>query len=87
MKTLWMFLHTPNTNNIKCIQRMVDNEDAVIFLQNGVYASKLNLEIKSPVFYLKEDVIARGVPVDEKQMIDYSDLVELVFKYNRVVTF
>ncbi len=87
MKTLWIFLHTPNTNNIKCVQRMTDSEDAVLFLQNGVYAAKLNIDIKSPVYYLREDVKARGINVDEKYLVDYSQMIELIFKYDRVVTF
>lgn len=87
MKTLWMFLHTPNINNTNCIKRMTDNDDAVLFLQNGVYASKLNLDIKCPVYYLKEDVLARGLPIDKRNLIDYSEMIDLIFNFERVVTF
>lgn len=87
MKTLYLFLHTPNTNNIKCVQKMTDEDDAVLFLQNGVYASKLNFDIKSPVYYLKEDTLARGIKINENQLIEYSNMIELIFKFDRVVTF
>jgi len=56
---------------------------AVVLFENAVYYK--NYPENTEVFVLKDDAEARGVSADAK-MIDYDEAVELIEKYDRVVT-
>jgi len=85
MKTLWLFTQTPNQENIKILKRLADETDCIVFIQNGVYIAKHNIDIICQKYVLKSDTEARGIECIEKN-IDYSELVDLFFDYDKVVT-
>uniref|UniRef100_A0A7V0Z3J7 Sulfurtransferase complex subunit TusB n=1 Tax=candidate division WOR-3 bacterium TaxID=2052148 RepID=A0A7V0Z3J7_UNCW3 len=85
MKTLWLLTQTPNQENIKLLKRLVDETDCIVFIQNGVYIAKHNIDITCQKYVLKSDMEARGIDCAEK-IIEYSELVDLFFGYDRVVT-
>lgn len=87
-------LHTINqspfrTNTLKTALRFIQPEDAVLFLEDGVYAldsrSRFrdlveNLLKTNPVYGLEPDLKARGISqlVDKVQTVDYEGFVDLV---------
>jgi len=85
MKTLWLFTQTPNQENIKLLKRFVDETDCIVFIQNGVYIAKHNIDIACQKYVLKSDMEARGIVCAEKN-IEYGELIDLFFDYDRVVT-
>ena len=86
MKTLWLFCNTPGQENRAYISRMLNTGDAVVCIQDGVYLLKgPGPEISVPVYGLEADLAARGITTSA-QKLTYPGLVDLIMKYQRVVT-
>ncbi|MGB9721453.1 MAG: DsrH/TusB family sulfur relay protein [bacterium] len=85
MKTIWLFTQTPNQENIGLLKRLIDKTDCVVFIQNGVYIAKQNIDLPCQKYVLKSDMEARGLKGSENS-IDYGGLVELFFFCDKVVT-
>lgn len=85
MKTLWLFTRTPNIENQRLLKRLIDENDALIFVQNGVYFAKNDITLDCKIYFLKTDLQARGLKTDMPQ-IDYADLIDLFFKFERIAT-
>jgi len=68
--------------------------DAVILIENGVYAFAEYFvtegsisQYSASVFAVEADVLARGVPPgDAIKLIDYTGFVQLCTEYDKVVT-
>ncbi len=87
MKTLYLFTQTPNENNIKLVKNLIDNNDCIVFIQNGVYIAKHKAELDCQKYILKADLEARGIETHvEIEIVDYNRLVDLFFEYVRTVT-
>ncbi len=85
MKILYLFTRTPNQENIRLLNKLVDGSDAVVFIQNGVYIDKQNFELKCQKFVLKSDAEARGLK-GSSNFIEYSELIDLILMFDKVVT-
>ncbi len=67
------------------MKSLVDETDYIVFIQNGVYIAKQNIDIACQKYVLKSDMEASGIGCAEKN-IDHSELVDLFFDYDRAVT-
>ncbi len=86
MNNLWIFSKAPNEKSVGFLLSMIDKYDAVVFIQDGVYALMHNkLDLSSPIYALKSDIVARGITTDFAQ-ITYAEFIDLIFKYQRTVT-
>ncbi|MEO0137615.1 MAG: DsrH/TusB family sulfur metabolism protein [candidate division WOR-3 bacterium] len=85
MKTLYLFTQTPNEFNIKLLKNLIDDTDCVIFIQNGVYFARHELTLGCQGYVLNADLKARGIETGLKT-INYDELVDLFFTYERIVT-
>jgi sulfur relay protein TusB/DsrH len=81
-------LHILRSNDDHLARRMAEDmarldgvEQALLLLQDGVYASPAGI----PAFACGEDVRARGITTD-LELIDYQRIVEMIFEYDRVIT-
>ncbi len=59
------------------------NEVAVLLIHNGVYSKKELPDVKTIV--LKDDMEARGIDTGH-ETTDYNRMIDLVFEYDRVIT-
>jgi sulfur relay protein TusB/DsrH len=66
---------------IEEIQNLDHPDQALLLIQDGVYARPGNLR----TFACAEDVRARGVETD-LELVDYDRIVEMVFEYDKVIT-
>jgi sulfur relay protein TusB/DsrH len=86
MKTLLILSKASNRQNGSFMNRILGPDDALVCIQDGVYfPRKKRDELACPVYGLIPDLTARGIKTDYPA-ISYSDLVDLAFKYERVVT-
>ncbi len=67
------------------LKKFTRTDDIVIFIQNGVYVAKQNIELVCQKYVVKSDALARGI-ADAKDMIEYDRVIELVYKCEKVVT-
>lgn len=65
--------------------------DAILLIEDGVYycmQSTLNRRLQDmPVYALKDDLLARGIPDEESDTIlaSYEDFVELTTQHDKVI--
>lgn len=86
MKNLYIFSRVPDERKLEFLRKMVDKEDAIVFIQDGVYALLHHkLDLAQPIYILKSDVVARGIKTEATQ-ITYAELVDLIFEYQRSIT-
>ena len=86
MKNLYIFSKVPDEKRLGFLRKMIDKEDAIVFIQDGVYALLHHkLDLAQPIYTLKSDVVARGITTDVTQ-ITYAEFVDLIFKYQRSIT-
>ena len=92
---LHKFSQSPfQSNSIQSNLALIADDDAVLLIENAVYAIKhaamLELLINrgSQLFILKEDCDARGLTniSDNIQQMDYAGFVELTLQYEKVVS-
>ncbi len=85
MKILWLFYQTPNNQNIEMLKKLIRSEDIVVFIQNGVYVAKQNIDLICQNYVVMADAVARGIG-DTKNMVDYEKLIDFVYNCEKVVT-
>lgn len=85
MKALFLFSRTPDQENVKFLKKLIDSSDCVVFIQNGVYIAKHNIELECQNYVLAPDAEARGIKIDSNS-VDYFRLVDLIMEYDKVVT-
>ena len=86
MKNLYIFSKVPDEKRLGFLRKIVDEEDAIVFIQDGVYALLHHkLDLAQPIYTLRPDVAARGIKTDVTQLT-YAELVDLIFKYQRSIT-
>jgi len=60
---------------------LINENDIIILIQDGI--------LRQPSTYkwyaCKEDVIARGIKIPKDKLIDYSDIIDIIEKANKVV--
>jgi sulfur relay protein TusB/DsrH len=61
--------------------RTPDTEQTLVMIQDGVY----NAPTDSRAFACSDDVRARGIDTT-LPLIDYSDIVDLIFDHDKVIT-
>ncbi|MBU3901867.1 MAG: sulfurtransferase complex subunit TusB [Candidatus Thermoplasmatota archaeon] len=83
VSVLFLLFKSPFKKNVAELIESFECKKAVVLFENAVYYK--NYPENTDVFVLKDDAEARGVSADAK-MIDYNDAVELIEKYDRVVT-
>lgn len=83
VSVLFLLFKSPFEKDVTDIIESFECKKAVILFENAVYYK--NYPENTDVFVLKDDANARGVSTDAK-MIDYDEVVELIEKYDRVVT-
>ena len=97
MGTLYLITRSPfERNSWELASRLASSDDALCFIQDGVLAVRgpqtlaakiLELERSGVrVFYLKEDLLARGLEAAPEKTIDYDRLAELVVEFKRIIT-
>jgi sulfur relay protein TusB/DsrH len=82
-------LHVVRNNDDALARRLTETiarldgvEQALLFIQDGVYSkSTMNL----PAFACAEDVRARGLETN-LELVDYDRIVEMIFDFDRVIT-
>lgn len=90
-----MALHIFNTqaqfkSKLALIQTSLTRDDAVLLIEDAVYASqKFRKELKAHVYTLEEDCLARAI-VDNidrsNSMIDYAGFVELTEIHQHIIS-
>ena len=68
---------------------LVGERDAVLLIEDGVYAARHNLRVTASLHVLESDLQARGLAgrVDaEFQILSYDGFVRLVEQYSPIVT-
>ncbi len=94
-----------NDNTRSLLIHALDSKDALLLIEDAVYEfKKQNLsflsQIQQPVYFLKNDCIARGLccdnhqedpnhslSINEEQLLEnYEDLVTLLLSYERNIT-
>lgn len=65
----------------EAIARLDGVEQAILMIQDGVYARPA----AAHAFACAEDVRARGIETD-LELVDYDRIVEMLFEYDRVIT-
>jgi len=83
VSVLFLLFKSPFKKNVAELIESFECKKAVVLFENAVYYE--GYPENTEVFVLKDDAEARGVSADAK-MIDYNDVVELIEKYDRVVT-
>tara|TARA_B100001123_G_C14559363_1_gene729624 strand:+ start:235 stop:522 length:288 start_codon:yes stop_codon:yes gene_type:complete len=90
-------LHTINkTPHVQLLESCIDvinKEDAVIFIEDGVYhcihprvIEKLSRQ--NECYGLKEDLLARGItePVENLKVVNYKKFVDLCCTYEKIIS-
>jgi sulfur relay protein TusB/DsrH len=86
MKNLWIFSKATDEKKQHFLSRMVEKDDAIIFIQDGTYLLlRDDFKPVCPVYALKPDLVARGIKASVKE-ITYADFVDLIFQYRRTIT-
>jgi sulfur relay protein TusB/DsrH len=83
LSALFLLFKSPFEKNVTGLIEGFECKKAVVLFENAVYYE--NYPENTEVFVLKDDAEARGVSTDAK-MISYDEAVELIEKYDRVVT-
>ncbi len=97
MGTLYLVTRSPfERNSWELAARLASPDDTLCFIQDGVIAVRgpqaleakiMQLEKSGiRVFYLKEDLDARGLSAAPEKTIDYDKLAELVLEFKRIIT-
>lgn len=90
-----MALHIFNTqaqfkSKLALIQTSLTRDDAVLFIEDAVYAAqKFRKELKAHIYTLEEDCIARAIieKIDRScAVIDYSGFVELTEIHKNIIS-
>jgi len=96
MGILYVISHSPFKRRDSVFHvRMAQKGDAIIFIQNGVVAAKAcppeykkdceEAEARGvKLYFLKEDLIARGIDFEGKETVDYDGFLDLIEKMDRV---
>jgi tRNA 2-thiouridine synthesizing protein B len=94
-------LHTINkspfmNNSLTSCLRLADDDSAILFIEDGVYAVLKGTEVSSvveeaakkrKVYALSPDLAARGVQdrvIDGVELVDYDGFVDLTVEYPKV---
>ena len=86
MTNLWIFSKAPDDKKQLFLSRMVEKDDAIVFIQDGTYMLlRGDFNPICPVYALKSDMIARGIKNGAKK-ITYADFIDLIFQYQRTIT-
>jgi sulfur relay protein TusB/DsrH len=97
MGTLYLVTRSPfERGSWELALKLAASGDGVCFIQDGVLAvrgpqplaAKISELEKSGVrvWYLKEDLEARGLEAAQEKTIDYDKLAELVAEFKRIIT-
>lgn len=94
MNTLFTISKTPSSELLEACLHAASSGDCVLFIEDGVYHGINHKALASipddiEVFYLKEDLIARGLAdriVKRCQPASYRRFVELCTQYSKVVS-
>ena len=90
-------LHTisrpPSSNLLDSCLASANEDDALLFLEDGVYYSSCNpVDLRIPqnmsIFALREDISARGLDqsiLAKIEIVNYQTFVDLCIRYNKVV--
>ncbi len=68
---------------------LVGDGDALLLIEDGVYAARRDLQVSASLYVLESDMEARGLPgrIDTAfQIVDYDGFVQLVERYCPIVT-
>jgi len=81
-------LHILRSNDDGLARRMAEEmarldgvEQALLLIQDGVYSASAGF----PAFACAEDVNARGITTPLR-LVDYDRIVEMIFGYDRIIT-
>ena len=83
VSVLFLLFKSPFKKNVAGLIESFECKKAVVLFEDAVYYK--SYPENTDVFVLKDDAEARGVSTDAK-MIDYDEAVELIEKYDRIVT-
>ena len=83
VSVLFLLFKSPFEKNVTELIESFECKKAVVLLGDASYYEEY--PENTDVFVLKDDAGARGVSTDAK-MIDYDEAVELIEKYDRIVT-
>jgi sulfur relay protein TusB/DsrH len=97
MGTLYLITRSPyERNSWELAARLAKSSDSLCFIQDGVLAVQgpeslftkiTELEKKGVrIYYLKEDLEARGLTAALEKIIDYDKLAKLVTEFKRIIT-
>ena len=94
MSILYTLSKSPTHKQLDSCSRYLDNGDALLFIQDGVYHCVdenllANLDSKFPLYALKEDIAARGLGdkiLESLEPVSYRKFVELCTQYDKVVS-
>jgi len=96
-KTLFLISQSPNSAvNLSNALKLIAPEDAVCFIQDGVYFSNKSIVPENlskdlskiekndvKIFHLEPDLEARGLSFDGEK-VDYDGLLDLIEKYDNI---
>lgn len=83
VSVLFLLFKSAFEKNVAELIESFECKKAVVLFENAVYYK--NYPGNTEVFVLKDDAWARGI-IPKGKMINYDKVVELIEKYDRVVT-
>lgn len=97
MGTLYLVTRSPyERNSWELALKLVAPGDGICFIQDGVLAVRGPQPLKAKiseleksgvrVWFLKEDLAARGLDASQEKTMDYDRLSELVLEFKRIIT-
>jgi sulfur relay protein TusB/DsrH len=91
MPTLHTFRHgLSGVNNLQALLPHIHEHDVLILIENAVAIPAdhdVFAKLNTAVFYLKDDCLVRGISpsVNDSQLINYTQLVELMIQHEKMV--
>ena len=93
MKTLHTISKTPASNLLNSCLEAIDENDGVLFLEDGVYYTRneikdLKCAERYECYALTEDLLARGLDttsIKNVNLVDYPAFVDLCEKYEKII--
>ncbi|GEM_PF-3305776 len=80
MAILFHITQKLDSENKKKLLSQITPEDAVLFTQDGVY-NRLDSDLRSNTYYLKNDVQSRGLSLDKQQILMMTQMSALLSQY------
>lgn len=84
MKILHILRNPDDETALKvALEQSEKHEVSLLFIHDGVYSLRKEMNYPFRVFFCRDDLQARGLNIDKS--LDYDQIVDLIFSHDRVI--